>query len=224
MCIFNNSNKNRREITSELKQADYVKKPVARHVWASLYTKWQMVIVLLISIPLAPQEAAEGSTIAPIRRRQYEFCTLRQVPLHCDSINPATMKSRGADVETRANLPVYTISSYTEALAPAPPSPHTCLQKCSCWTKWLYHLGLLFHLCCCFSWSPVSSRVTPNSGAVWKMEEGNHAKWTYSPACRKITEGWTISHLPTELQISCICTKRRSEKNPTKPKNDTRRK
>lgn len=51
---------------------------------------------------------------------------------------------------------------------------------------------------------PVSSCVTPNSGEVWKMEEGNHAKWTYSPACRKITGGWTIRHwlLPTELQIS----------------------
>ncbi|KAK5855803.1 hypothetical protein PBY51_007445 [Eleginops maclovinus] len=37
------------------------------------------------------------------------------------------MKSQGADVETRANLPVYTISSYTEALAPAPQKhpPHT---------------------------------------------------------------------------------------------------
>lgn len=29
------------------------------------------------------------------------------------------MKSQGANVEKRANLPVYTISSYTEALAPA---------------------------------------------------------------------------------------------------------
>lgn len=133
-----------------------------------------------------------------------------------DSINPAGMKSQGANVETRANLPVYTISSSTEALAPAPP-PCTCLQKCSCWTKWLYHLGLLFHLCCCFSRKPVSSCVTPNSGEVWKMEEGNHAKWTYSPACRKITEGWTISHLPlpTELQICASAQTEGHKKNNT---------
>lgn len=38
------------------------------------------------------------------------------------------MKSQGANVEKRANLPVYTISSYTEALAPAPQKPpqHVC--------------------------------------------------------------------------------------------------
>lgn len=35
------------------------------------------------------------------------------------------MKSQGADVETRANLPVYTISSYTEALASAAQKPTT---------------------------------------------------------------------------------------------------
>lgn len=39
------------------------------------------------------------------------------------SINPASMKSQGANAEKRANLPVYTISSYTEALAPAPKNP-----------------------------------------------------------------------------------------------------
>lgn len=45
------------------------------------------------------------------------------------------MKSQGANVETRANLPVYTISSYTEALAPAPaeppssPRPHPSLPN-----------------------------------------------------------------------------------------------
>lgn len=33
------------------------------------------------------------------------------------------MKSQGANVEKRVNLPVYTISSYTEALAPAPQTP-----------------------------------------------------------------------------------------------------
>lgn len=154
------------------------------------------------------------------------------------SINPSSMKSQGANVEKRANLPVYTISSYTEALAPAlqsreptpPPTPppppplQTCLQKCSCWTKWLYHLGLLFHLCCCFSWNPFQAVSPPNSGEVWKMEEGNHAKWTYSPACRKITGGWTISHLllPTELQISHLHKTEGHEK--LNRKDDARRK
>lgn len=58
-------------------------------------------------------------------------------------------------------------------------------------------------ICVAASTETLSSCVTHNSVKVWEMEEGNHAKWTYSPACRKITGGWTISHslLPTELQI-----------------------
>lgn len=48
------------------------------------------------------------------------------IPVCLHSINPASMKSRGANVETRANLSVNTISSYTEASVSAypPPTPH----------------------------------------------------------------------------------------------------
>lgn len=98
------------------------------------------------------------------------------------SINPGSMKSQGANVKKGANLPVYTISSYTEASAPAllnatptpppPPASETCLQKCSCWTKWLYHLGLLFHLCCCFSWNPFQAVSPPTQAKFEKWKKG----------------------------------------------------
>lgn len=120
------------------------------------------------------------------------------------SINPASMKSQGANVEKRANLPVYTISSYTEALAPAPQNPPNMFAEVFMLNKVIVSSGPTLPFVLLLLLKPVSSCVTPNSGEVWKMEEGNHAKWTYSPACRKITGGWTISHLllPTELQIS----------------------
>lgn len=125
------------------------------------------------------------------------------------SINPASMKSQGANAEKRANLPVYTISSYTEALAPAPKNPqlpptHNMFAEVFMLNKVIVSSGPALPFVLLLLLKPVSSCVTPNSGEVWKMEEGNHAKWTYSPACRKITGGWTISHLPllTELQIS----------------------
>lgn len=95
------------------------------------------------------------------------------------SINPASMKSQGANAVKRANLPLYTISSYTEALAPALPEPPppsaptpTCLQKCSSWTKWLYHLGPLFHLCCCFSWNPFQAVSPPTQAKFEKWKKG----------------------------------------------------
>lgn len=82
--------------------------------------------------------------------------------------------------------------------------PPTCVQK------WLCHLGRLFSnttICVpavnhsgCVKAPPPTKK---NKSRVWKMEEGKHAKWTYSPACRKITQGRTISHLllPAELQM-----------------------
>lgn len=125
------------------------------------------------------------------------------------SINPASMKSQGAKAVKRANLPVYTISSYTEALAPAlqklpPPNPHpNMFAEVFMLNKVIVSSGPALPFLLLLLPKPVSSCVTPNSGKVWKMGEGNHAKWTYSPACRKITEGWAISHLllPPKLQI-----------------------
>lgn len=124
------------------------------------------------------------------------------------SINPASMKSQGANAVKRANLPVYTISSYTEALAPALPEPPLrsnpyMFAEVFMLNKVIVSSGPALPFVLLLLPKPVSSCVTPNSGEVWKMEEGNHAKWTHSPACRKITGGWTISHLllPTGLQI-----------------------
>lgn len=134
--------------------------------------------------------------------------------MHCDSINPASMKSQGADAVKRANLPVYTISSNTEALAPAlqkplhsTPPPHppskTCLQECSCWTKWFYHLGLLFHLCCCFSWNPFQAVSPPTQAKFEKWEKGTMQSGHILQPAVKWPGRWTISHLPppTMLQI-----------------------
>lgn len=152
------------------------------------------------------------------------------------SINPASMKSQGANAEKRANLPVYTISSYTDALVPAlqnNPSffyhqhqrpllhpPSNMFAEVFMLNKVIVSSGPTLPFVLLLLLKPVSSCVTPNSGEVWKMEEGNHAKWTYSPACRKITGGWTISHslLPTELQISHLH-KQKVTRNLTKEQN-----
>lgn len=121
------------------------------------------------------------------------------------SINPASMKSQGANAVKRANLPVYTISSYTEALAPALPlrSNPYMFAEVFMPNKVIVSSGLALPFVLLLLPKPVSSCVTLSSGEGWKMEEGNHAKWTHSPACRKIAGGWTISHLllPTRLQI-----------------------
>lgn len=152
------------------------------------------------------------------------------IPACLHSINPASMKSRGANVETRANLSVNTISSYAEALATAPPPAATFSTKHVCRSVhaeqsdciiWAYS-SICVAASCRNPFQAVSHPPFPSSlpntpsdsGEVWKMEVGNHAKWTYSPACRKITRGRTISHLLLH-QPSCrssICTNRRSQK------------
>ena len=142
-----------------------VKCPMCLYVYIYIYINvvYREVHSSAISLILAPEEPKAHSNALWL------------------SINPASMKSQGANVQNGANLPVYTISSYTDASVPAPQncSPRlTCLQGCSCRTKWLYHLGLLFHLCCCFSWNPFQA-VSPTTQAKfekWKkgtMQSGH---------------------------------------------------
>lgn len=84
------------------------------------------------------------------------------------------MKSQGAKAVKRANLPVYTISSYTEALAPAlqKPPPHThpphpnMLAEVFMLNKVIVSSGPALPFVLPLLPKPVSSCVTPNSGEV----------------------------------------------------------
>lgn len=82
------------------------------------------------------------------------------------------MKSQGANAEKRANLPVYTISSYTEALAPAPKNPqlppptHNMFAEVFMLNKVIVSSGPALPFVLLLLLKPVSSCVTPNSGEV----------------------------------------------------------
>lgn len=76
------------------------------------------------------------------------------------------MKSQGANAVKRANLPVYTISSYTEALAPALPlrSNPYMFAEVFMPNKVIVSSGLALPFVLLLLPKPVSSCVTLSSG------------------------------------------------------------